>query len=68
MDVTLNGKDKDYLGACSAMEHPFQIGNNVQYIGSETPENVVIVESIYDEAMQLNFKIERGDGSIITVK
>ena len=68
MDVVLNGKDKDYLGACSATDHPFQIGNNVQYIGSGTPENVVIVESIYDEAMQPNFKVERGDGSIIIVK
>jgi len=68
MDVTLNDKDKDYLRACSATEHPFQIGNNVQYIGSETPENVAIVESIYDETMQPNFKVERGDGSIITVK
>ena len=68
MDVVLNGKDKDYLGACSATNQLFQIGDNVQYIGDGTPENVLIVESIYDEAMQSNFKVERGDGSIIIVK
>jgi len=60
MDMPLDGKDKDYLRACSSREHPFEIRNNAQYISSGTPENVVIVEKIYGETMQVNFKVEKG--------
>ena len=55
---------KSFVESCKTNGKQFQVGDNVQSISNDVPENVKVLELVYDKNMFLSYKIERSDGRV----